>query len=172
MAFVALSAQAQIYGELGHTSTSYKETVLLSSMVTAKSSPTAIRGLIGHDSNENLALEGMFAFGLSGDDIKVGGFAVPSSRANIDNVFGIYLKPKTKLSQQMELYGRLGFVRAKGTASVGSTSTSGHDNSFSGGLGLSYLMNQKMSFNADYMQYLNKDGVKLNGFTVGVGFKF
>ena len=40
------------------------------------------------------------------------------------------------------------------------------------GLGLSYKLSDKMSLNADYMSYYNKNDVKGTGFTVGLGIRF
>jgi outer membrane autotransporter protein len=78
-----------------------------------------------------------------------------------------------KLNDAVEVFGRLGYASVKGTLSAtGVASESGTENSFSYGAGLSYAIDLKTSLNVDYMQYLSKDGAKVNGFTLGVGYKF
>jgi opacity protein-like surface antigen len=166
----AAAANAQTYGEIGYTATTYKEN---SNNIGIKASPAAVRGIIGHELNPNLAIEGLVAFGLGDATVKVNGQSMSTIKLEIDNAIGIYLKPKTKLNDNVEVFGRVGFSRVKGTVSAaGYGSESGTDNGFSYGAGLSYAINPGTSLTADYMSYLNKDGAKVNGFTFGVGFKF
>jgi opacity protein-like surface antigen len=171
---ITTAANAQTYGEIGYTSVTAKETVVLNgNAYNVKASPTALRGIFGYELNPNLAIEALAAFGLSDATVKVNGISVPGFTMEIDNVVGVYLKPKTKLNDNMEMFGRVGFARAKGTVSaIGVGSESSSANSFSYGAGLSYAINPTTSLNADYMSYLNKDGFKASGFTFGVGFKF
>jgi opacity protein-like surface antigen len=170
----ASAANAQTYGEIGYTSVTTKENLSLSgSTYNIKASPTALRGIFGYELNPNLAIEALGAFGLSDSTIKANGVSVSGFTMEIDNVIGVYLKPKTQLNGNLELFGRVGFAHSKGTASAaGVASSSASENGFSYGAGLSYAINPTTSLNADYMSYLNKDGFKANGFTFGVGFKF
>jgi len=176
--FSASSAQSQLYGELGYTSLKYKESgEVLGFTAAAKSSPSALRGVIGYEVNPNLGLESIFALGLSGSDYKVTAngrpFAVPGgAELEVNNALGFYLKPKTKLGDNLELFGRLGFLRADITLTALGESIKDSGSGLSGGAGLSYLVNPTTSVTVDYMQYYSKDGVKINGYTVGFGFKF
>jgi opacity protein-like surface antigen len=170
VALSAIGAQAQTYGEIGYTTTTVKNNI---DGFSIKGSPSAIRGILGYELNPNLAIEGLAAFGMSDATVKVNGVEVPSLKVEIANSLGIYLKPKMKLSDAVEIFGRIGFSRVKGTISAaGEGSESGSESSISYGAGLSFAVNPKTSLNADYMQYLSKDGFKVNGFTFGVGFKF
>ena len=170
LATAAISVQAQTYGEIGYTSTTFKETV---DGFAVKASPSAIRAILGYELNPNLAVEGMVAIGMGGASIKVNDVSIPGLELKIENAVGVYLKPKMKLNDAVEVFGRLGYASVKGTLSAtGLGSDSGTDNSFSYGAGLSYAIDPKMSLNGDYMQYLSKDGAKVNGFTFGVGYKF
>ncbi len=113
------------------------------------------------------------AFGLGDATVKVNGRSVSTIKLEIDNAIGLYLKPKTKLNDNVEIFGRVGIARVSGSVTAtGFGTESGSDNSFSYGAGLSYAINPSTSLTADYMSYLNKDGAKINGFTFGVGFKF
>lgn len=170
IALASIGAQAQMYGEVGYTAITAKENIDGDRI---KASPSALRGILGYELNPNLAVEGMVAFGMSDAAIKVNGVSAPGEKFKIDNAVGLYLKPKTKLNDQVELFGRVGFARVKHTyseAGVGSETAS--KSSFSYGAGFSYAINPTTSLTADYMQYLSKDGFKVNGFTFGVGFKF
>lgn len=171
---ITAAANAQTYGEIGYLSATAKEDSPLndSTPLNIKATPTALRGIFGYELNPNLAIEALGAFGLSDATVKVNGISNAAIKMEIDNVVGIYLKPKTKLNDSIEMFGRLGFARTKGTISVAGIGVEAHESGFSYGLGLSYAINTTTSLNADYMSYLNKDGVKANGFTFGVGFKF
>jgi opacity protein-like surface antigen len=166
----SIGAQAQTYGEIGYTPITTNSNEGGDSF---KSSPTALRGILGYEFNPNLAIEGMAAFGLSNSDFKVNGVSATGTKVKIDNAVGIYLKPKTKLNDKVEIFGRVGYVHIQGTTSlVGYGSETNTENSFSFGAGFSYAINPTTSLNVDYMQYVNKDGFTVNGFTFGVGFKF
>jgi len=170
MVSASIAAQAQMYGEIGYTSTSAKQQI---DGLGIKASPSALRGILGYELNPHLAVEGLVAFGMTSDTLKVNGVSVPGLELELDSAVGLYLKPKTQLNEQVELFGRVGFARVKGTSSAaGLGSESDSDTSFSFGAGLSYAINPSTSLKADYMQYLNKDGFKVNGFTFGLGFKF
>lgn len=170
LALTVIGAQAQTYGEVGYTTTTAKQST---EGIDIKASPAAIRGILGYEINPNLAIEGLVAFGMGDSTIKVNGVSQPGAKLEIDNAVGIYVKPKMKLNENVEVFARAGFARVKGTVSVaGVGSESDSENSFSYGAGLSYSINPQTSVNVDYMQYLSKDGFKVNGFTFGVGFKF
>lgn len=170
IALASIGAQAQMYGEVGYTAATAKDKI---DATRIEATPSALRGIVGYELNPNLAVEGMLAFGMSDAVVKANGVGVSGVKLKIDNAVGIYLKPKTKLNDQIELFGRLGLARVKGTiTAAGFATESGSDSSFSYGAGLSYAINAKTSVNADYMQYLSQDGFKVNGFTFGVGMKF
>lgn len=168
----ALSAPvaAQFYGELSYVTT---RTRIVDSGFEFKSSPTALRGFVGYTLSPHLAVEAMLVTGLSSDTIKVNGFTVQGSSFDVDHGLGLYLKPSLRLADSVELFGRAGFARIRGTAAAaGAGSASDSDSSFSFGAGLAYLLNARTRITADFMQYLNKDGFKANGYAIGLGFSF
>ncbi len=169
LTLAAFSASAHVYGEIGVTSVKYEETVF---GFNAESSPTAIRGIFGYEINPNFAVEGLAAFGMSDDNVQVLGYTYPGLKFKVDNVLGIYAKPKVKFTPELEGFLRAGFARSKGTASLNTLSSSGSETDFSYGLGMSYALNPKTSLNFDYMSYLDKNNSKAAGFTFGVGYKF
>jgi opacity protein-like surface antigen len=84
----------------------------------------------------------------------------------------MYIKPKLKLNDSVEVFARFGAVESKLKASSGVESASEKHSSPSYGAGLSYSIHPSYSIGADFMQHLSKDGTKVNGWSVGVGFRF
>ncbi len=167
MVLVAVAAQAQankseFYGELGLTSVTYKE-----SGYSIK--PTMIRAIGGVDVHPNFAVEGMLAIGATNDTVRIQNVNLTGE---IDNAYGIFLKPKATLAPNLEVFGRLGYVKTKISASIPgyAISDTGSDTAY--GLGVSYKFSESLSLNADYMSYYNKNAVKGTGFTVGLGMRF
>jgi outer membrane autotransporter protein len=77
-----------------------------------------------------------------------------------------------KLSDAFEIFARLGFADMKLKASAPRYSESGSESGSSYGAGLSYAITSNYSVSADYMNYIDKNGGKADGWTVGVRIKF
>jgi outer membrane autotransporter protein len=163
------AAQAQTYVELAYTATKLEQNI---SVFNIESKPSAVRGIVGYEFNPNLAFEGMVAFGTGSSSITVNGQSVADANFKIDNSIGLYFKPKVKLNDNIEVFGRVGYASTSATTFDGASSNSGTSSSFSYGAGLSYAITPTISLNADYMQYLSKDKLTVNGFSFGVGYKF
>lgn len=136
----------------------------------------AIRGMFGYDFHPYFGVEGMLGFGVSDDSFTDTSFGVPVNvKVKLDNMYGIYAKAKYSFNQ-LEVFGRAGWahVKVKAEASAGGVvaSDSGSDNDFSYGLGLNYNINPKMRVGIDYMIYNNKDGGKIDGWTINFGYRF
>lgn len=169
LALAAIGAQAQIYGEIGYTAVSHDRNSDGSSL---KSSPKAIRGLVGYELSENIAIEGIVGLGIGNGSVQVDGQNIAGAKQKIDNMYGLFLTPKVKLADNLEGFVRAGYTNGKGTISYNGQSASSSESGFSYGLGARYTLDKNMSLNVDYMSYLNKTDVKAAGFTVGIGYKF
>jgi opacity protein-like surface antigen len=178
LAMLGTSAQAQtaarpapaVYGEVGYAFLKAKaegESVNLG----------ALRGILGYDFHQNLALEGMLAFGVKDhtESAVISGVTV-KAKLELQNSYGIYVKPKFNPTPELELFARLGWARseAKVEASAGgfSASESDSDSDFSYGVGVKYNFNPRTSVGLDYMRYFDKDGLTIDGVTVGFGYRF
>ena len=175
----ARSTVGGTYAELGYTQLKF-------SGEGASLKPSALRGIVGYDFHPNFAVEGMLAFGVRDDSISetvVSGTdtATANVKVKLQHAYGVYLKPKANVTDALEVFGRLGYTRAKvkGTAdvslngvNVGSMSDSSSDGGVSYGLGANFKFSPAAYVGIDYMHYFKKDGVKAEGFTVGVGFRF
>jgi outer membrane autotransporter protein len=171
----AAQAQTQpspFYGELGYTFLKLKE---------EGSSSTrngAIRGMFGYAFHPNIAVEGMLGFAVNDDNET---FVDPTLgtvdlKVKVQNSFGIFVKPKYTFNNQVEVFGRLGWARSKVkvTASAGgvSASASESDNDFAYGAGVNFNINPRTYVGLDYMRYYSKEGSKIDGVTLGVGYRF
>lgn len=160
----AVHAQA-IYGELGYSALSASLSVPVLG-VSVKSEPAMARAMLGLSPFAGLGVEGMIGTGISDDRLR-GNLAV-DSRVKVDEFVGVYLASRLNLGV-IELFGRAGVaetrVRFDGLGS-------GSDSGFSYGGGLRLLPTDNLTLSLDYMNYLDKDGVKIDGYTFSVGLKF
>ena len=162
-------AANDVYGELAYSTFNYSETY--SGTVYTASSGSAVRGIIGTEIDENLALEGMFATGMSSGSVTISGY---NATIALDSMYGFYLKPKINLSDKASLFARIGYAHSNATLAISSLSysSSASNSSISYGVGTNYKITDKMSLSADYMVYYNKDSVNVNGMAFGIGYKF
>ena len=159
LALAAAGAQAQLHGELGYSAIDVDgsgSSVKLG----------ALTGIVGYDLHPNLAAEGMLAFGVNDD--KVNG-----AKVELEHSYGLFLKPRLMLSPNFELFGRLGYVESKLKASApGYGSLTDTDGDWAYGLGGNYYFDRHTYLNANYLRFYDKDNVKGDGFTIGVGMRF
>lgn len=159
MALAAAGAQAQLYGELGYSALDVKGSGISVNL-------GALTGTVGYDLHPNLAVEGMLAFGVNDD--KVNG-----AKVELEHSYGLFAKPRIMLSPNFELFGRLGYVESKLKASApGYRSLADTDGDWAYGLGGNYYFDRNSYLSANYLRFYDKDNVKGDGFTIGVGMRF
>lgn len=159
LALAAAGAQAQLYGEVGYSALNVDGGGISVDL-------GALSGTIGYGVHENLAVEGMLAFGVKDD--KIG-----SAKVELEHSYGIFAKPRLMLSPNFELFGRIGYVESKLKASApGLSSLTDTDGDWAYGLGGNYYFNRNSYISANYLHFYDKDNVKGDGVTIGVGMKF
>jgi opacity protein-like surface antigen len=168
VAVSATAAQAQLYGEVGYTSLTAKAT---SGANKIEASPSVLGATIGYDVHKNVAVEGMFVFGLSDDTVKFNGASIPA-QLKVDTSYGIFLKPKAMLTESFEVFGRLGYMDSKITASGAGLSASESDSGFAYGFGANYYFSKTTYLTVSYLNAYDKDDTKIDGVTFGLGMKF
>ena len=152
---LAAGAQAQsMYGEVGYTGLDYKEPGL-------KVSPAMVRGIVGYEFSPNLAMEGMV--GLNG-----GSDSASGTTLKLNNTVGVFGKMQAPLADGVNVYGRLGVART----SLKANGVSDSDTGLAYGVGMTYDLSKTTYLNADYTKYYDRDDQKLEGVTVGLGFRF
>lgn len=155
LALLAAGAQAQgVYGEVGYTGLDYKEPGL-------KVSPAMVRGVVGYGFTPSLAMEGMV--GLHG-----GSDTASGTTLKLDNMVGVFGKVQAPVTDALKVYGRLGVART----SLKANGVSDSDTGLAYGAGVTYDLSKTAYLNADYTKYYDRDDQKLEGLTVGVGFRF
>jgi len=89
-----------------------------------------------------------------------------------DGIYGAYLKAKTEVASNFDLFARLGFMHASINASTpsGSFSLGGTDLSY--GIGAQFGFSPTVYGLIDYMSYYNKNGATARGPSIGLGLKF
>ena len=162
LALAAAGANAQLYGELGYTDIRDK---FSDSGTEYKANLGAINGIIGYGVHENLAVEGMLAFGVKDD-------TVAGVKAELEHSYGVFVKPRVMLNPNFELFGRFGYVEHKLKASVPGHSLSDSNGDWAYGLGANYYFKPSTYGTLSYMRLYDKDGETVNGLTLGVGMKF
>ncbi|WAC72972.1 porin family protein [Roseateles sp. SL47] len=158
------AATSPFYGELGYV---FLKTEVDLGTETPKANPTAIRAIAGWDAHQYLALELMVAGGASDD--KFDGYI---TTAKVKNSYGAFLKPKFALNEQFEVFGRLGWAKSKIQLSEPGTTLTSNDSDVAWGLGATYKFNKQWYGSMDYTNYFDKDGVKVDGFAINVGYRF
>ena len=164
----AATAQAQVYVEGSVTGLTAKE-----SSLGFKSKPSAFSGLVGYNVHPNVDVEGFLALGAGESDMTFNGVN-SGSKLKVKSSFGVFVKPKVMVSPELEVFGRLGFLENKFESNVknSQTTTTSTNGSFAFGVGANYYFDKRTYVTGSYMNYNNKDGFKVNGLSIGVGYKF
>lgn len=159
-----------LYGELGYSQLKISE-------AGTSVKPGMLRGIVGYNFNDNLAVEGLLGFGVRKDSATISFAGVPVGvEGDVKQMYGIYVKPKAAVGDGFEVFGRIGYAntRLRATATAGgvtATDTSS-DGSLSYGLGANFNVAPRAYVGVDYMRYYKKDDVKIDGVTVSVGYRF
>ena len=170
MVMASTQVLAQVYGEVSYQATTIKSAINGSSV---QSKPGAVVGYIGYDLHDNLALEGSMSLGVGSSDTTVNGASQSNPvSTKINHGYGVYLKPKIKVNESVEVFGRLGFAQGKSTSSTATASSTQTKSDSSYGLGLNYALGTKTYLTATWMRLYDKDNTKSTGMTVGVGYRF
>ena len=165
----ASSAMAQsVYGEVGYAAMSTKLSVpLLGISATAK--PSMARALVGVSPFGGLSIEGIASAPLSDDNFTSRGTGLSTlGNAKVNQILGVYVGTKLGLGP-VEVFGRAGMAKSEVKFSgLGKAD----DTDFSYGAGVRLIPMGNMTISADYMNYLNKGGARIEGYTLSVGYKF
>lgn len=156
------SPQTRLYGELGYTALQYKEPA-------GKADLGLGTATIGYEINKNFAVEGSLGTGISDDNVNVSGTNV---KVDIDNSYGVFLKPKAQVAQDLEVFAKLGWAKTKLKANAGGFSASNSGSDFAYGAGAQYSITPAAYITGGYMKLYDKNSVTADGWNIGVGYKF
>lgn len=170
LAALSSGAQAQaLYGELGISSmtTSLSVPVL---NVSAKAKPTMARAMLGTSILPFLTVEGIAAGAITDDGFKSasGSNNLVTGDAKVNQVLGVYGVTRVKAGP-VELFARLGHARTE-LKFDGVGTSKGGDLSY--GAGVRLIPGDNLTLSLDYMNYYEKDGAKVDGYTLSLGYRF
>lgn len=129
----------------------------------------AVYGRFGAFFNDNISAEARLGFGVGDDTVNYDGVDV---KAELDNVYGAYLRGGIPAGEIFYPYAILGYTKGKLTASAYGVSASDSESDLSFGVGADFNVTEALKINAEYMSYMDKDEAELTGFSVGVAFSF
>ena len=158
----AMAQKDQFYAELNYVLPTAKDSGL-------SVTPSVIGGRFGMKFTDRVAGEVFLGTSASSDSVTVGGSSVDMK---ITDVVGLYLKGSLPVADKLNLFGRIGYTRARIKASSSGTSIADSDSGFSYGVGAQYDFTDKVYGMVDYMSFYDRNGTTITGPTVGVGYKF
>ncbi len=164
----AQAVDSPLYGEIGYTAIEVKASA---PGVSLKYEPALLTGLVGYRFNPNLSVEGMVGFGLGDDEVKLNGVGT-GAKGKLGTSFGVFLRPSVQVSESIELFGRLGFVRSEVKVSAAGFTESGSDTGLAYGIGANFHLTKSSYLQASWTSHYDDDGVKLQGLGVAWGMKF
>lgn len=133
--------------------------------IDGEASLTALFGRFGTHFNENFSGEIRVGLGIGDDSVNVLGTDV---NVELDNMFGGYLRGGVSVSEGFYPYAILGYTRGELTASASGFSNSESESDVSFGIGADFSFGESTKFNLEYINYLDKDGAEVSGFSVGI----
>ena len=158
----AEDAKNSTYVDIGYTMLTYTDSG-------TDFSPGAVRLIVGNNTSSNFGYEGMLGAGVASSSKTV---SPVSYKTTIPTFYGIYGKAFANLSNEVEVFGRLGWAGFNREITPTRT-TSNSGSGFSYGVGAKFSISKTMTISADYMSYYpTKNTVGLSGYTIGTGFSF
>lgn len=159
-----------LYGEAAYAMVTTKDT---SSVNLGSFDLTAARLTLGTVVTNNLAVEGFLSQGLSSDSKVISGVNVD---IKAKTGYGFAVRPFVNLTNQIELFGRIGSIRNEVEATVSangrSLSTSDKTTNTIYGAGVAYKFDKNMTAVVDYTKLSNKNDTKTSMVAIGVRFNF
>ena len=160
-AFVGASAHAEVYVEGNY----YMGKLSGDHGYTSDPKVTSLRGIVGYGLHPNLAVEGALGYGL-------GSTTVDGDTLKQKLSYGFYVKPRYQVTNELEVFARLGYLKDGGETSNSTGSDKFTNGTTAWGLGANYAVTKNVYLSSSYGQTYKKDGMKINGLSLGVGYRF
>lgn len=125
----------------------------------------------GTDISKYLGVEAQYSYGVTDDDyILTDATTDTSEKRTLKNrgSYGLYLRPKFALSDQVTAYALIGANYADYESEGNGNRVNAYGTSFSGGVGITVMTSQHVGFGAELMSY-DSDIFAVN---LGVRYKF
>lgn len=133
----------------------------------------ALTAKVGAKFNPYVAAELRAGFGVADETASAYGV---SGKIELDYLIGGYAVFGLPTETPIYPYIIVGYTKGELTASVsgpsGSASASASESDISYGVGANFSLRDNIQMNAEYMQYLDKDGAEISGLSIGVSYLF
>ena len=166
MCMFSLSVMAEekkMYGGVQYAMISYSEPGI-------DVDPSALVFRIGQRVNKNFAFEGRFGIGMGDDSTVFLGFPVT---IELDQFFSIFAKGIAPVAKNVDVYALIGYTDGEITGTItglGSISVSESDMSL--GFGIDIGAGKDMSWNIEFVNYIDKNNATIDAFSIGANFAF
>lgn len=162
-------AQAQVYVEASVNGLTAKES---EPGIKYQAKPSTFSGLAGYQINPYLAIEGYLGLGAGKATMTENGVNY-GEKFKIDSSYGVFVKPRVAISNDMELFARLGYLESKfSDSNIYNTIPKTKQGSVAFGVGANYYFDHRTYLTGSYMSHHSKDGFTVTGVSIGVGYKF
>lgn len=165
------AAHAQGYVQLGYETVSVKENFVSAGQTyNLETSPKVLSLMAGYALHPNVSGEILLGTGLGSNNVS---FSSVNSGAEVkvQSLIGAYIKPKFNPTENLELYGRLGYSRTRVIASGSGIDSAASQKGFGWGLGMNYAITNSTYVDWHFTQYSNTDGaVRGTGLALGMRF--
>ncbi|MFD0667475.1 porin family protein [Ramlibacter sp. MAHUQ-53] len=160
----ASAAQAQWYGEANYARFRIKESDVVGAL---KASPGGLLITGGYEVHPNLAVEASLGLRLGSDELTVDGQGTGID-TKLDRLVGVYVKPKYAISDDFEVFARLGYQKTDFKLSLGGATATVSDKELAYGIGASYRFDKNLYLTGAVMHHAES----VNGVQIGLGYKF
>jgi outer membrane immunogenic protein len=129
----------------------------------------AVYGRLGTFFGDNFSGEIRLGLGVGDDTVNFDGFDVD---VELKNFFGAYLRGGVPVGESFYPYAVIGYSKGKIEMSAFDESISESESDVSFGVGADFSVAETVKVNLEYMNYIDKDGGELSGFSVGIAKSF
>ena len=133
--------------------------------------PTLARITAGKEVTENLAIEGFITQGINSDTVTYNSNDI---KIKTDFSYGIAVRPFMKATDDLEIYGRVGWMQNKGNSSIAAASYSEDFkwNQYFWSLGVAYKITANLSAIIDYSKLQQIEDTDESYTAIGVRYNF
>lgn len=164
----AQESTSNLYAEIGYTHLNARDN---DSTGTYKVSPSAVSGVFGYQFTPNIAVEGLVGLGAGKGKVKLNSVDT-ADEAKLKSAVGVFFKPSVAVSDSLDLFARVGWVRSRLDGTFGSVSRSQSDTDIAYGIGANFNLSKAAYIQAGWTNYYKKEGFKVDGATVAYGVRF
>ncbi|MGV0959247.1 MAG: outer membrane beta-barrel protein [Limnohabitans sp.] len=166
----AAAAQAQVYMEGSVTRLTTQEGV---QGIRYEAKPLTFSALVGYNVHPNWGLEAYLAMGAGHARVTENGTNY-GEEVSAKSAFGVFVKPKIVVGNDLELFARLGYLDQRFSTNFKNKHimTANMSGAVAYGVGVNYHLDHRFYVTGSFMNFYKQEGFKVNGLSMGMGYKF